>query len=617
MVNDETMDFFNGIVSSDGEEAPLTAVSETLSLTLEGVPPDVRKTIEGAINIYGEDLSDITDKDTLLRKEEDKIAKIRHAYNVLADWLINNKINELNRYQKLFLNTGAMCDVVEFKETGTVTRLLDTDLYKSLLYSIDDTVGLPPWASQIYRVEDKFKIIANLTLPPIGLDGKGRKLYMEKQQKKGGKTDIGKLKDLTEKKNLLSRDMEELISQTDMHLIKYYDYVKNIPAIQSTIKNIKRFRELMNIPKHSEEDSKELHNLVENNIFQAGHSLVTYADGIIETMKRLKNIASIDKKIFDLKDVHGSLSQMANTEFDRSNKLLIDDEALKHIKSDVSFISGYAMGGARTSPVRIPESTTRTLLDVHSAHVDDPMQSYCTIKNVSQSMGKILKIHTNLFPYDDKGKIMIPPIIIEPIRNYTDWFEDRFVISFVSGEPTRKGPKYSFTSVDFHLLKACGQYLCKDRVFDYRGDRLTGTFMADYSGKVESKTAVKWTGDDKKLTLIATSKEVDSASREEAVKDYIDFIFNMSNDFPPPISLSKRKIAIMLRYIILESLEKTIALLLKYVADREPEEAKAILMYYAEDDKYRAGELIKGAAEVDPVVAAEGVTSYLRKLFTR
>ncbi|MBI4983839.1 MAG: flagellar basal body rod protein FlgC [Rhodocyclales bacterium] len=47
---------------------------------------------------------------------------------------------------------------------------------------------------------------------------------------------------------------------------------------------------------------------------------------------------------------------------------------------------------------------------------------------------------------------------------------------------------------------------------DYRGEVNAGTFIGDYSGRMEKKTSVKWAGDDKKFTMQSTSQVVDSAA---------------------------------------------------------------------------------------------------------
>ena len=87
------------------------------------------------------------------------------------------------------------------------------------------------------------------------------------------------------------------------------------------------------------------------------------------------------------------------------------------------------------------------------------------------SLKKICSIHTNAFPKDEDGNYMIPPILIEPIRNYVDFLEDRFIMGFVTGEPGKKGAKVSFSPIDFQIMKAVGMYLAKDPIYDYRGEK--------------------------------------------------------------------------------------------------------------------------------------------------
>ena len=78
-------------------------------------------------------------------------------------------------------------------------------------------------------------------------------------------------------------------------------------------------------------------------------------------------------------------------------------------------------------------------------------------------------------------------------------------------------------------MKAIGMYLAKDPVYDYRGEINEGTFMGDYTGKIEKTAQVKWTGQDKKMNMVMSAELVDAASRDDAVQDYMDFMFNALN----------------------------------------------------------------------------------------
>jgi hypothetical protein len=187
--------------------------------------------------------------------------------------------------------------------------------------------------------------------------------------------------------------------------------------------------------------------------------------------------------------------------------------------------------------------------------------------------------------------------LIEPVRNYVEWTDQYFVIGFVSGDQPREGVHVSFSSLEMSVLRACGMYAFKDKIFDYRGHRLDGSLMSDYSARLESQTAVKWVGDDKKYKLMTVVQEVDAASRTRAIQDYVEFMVHAANNFPAPLSISKRKLAVLLKYIVVVDLERTIALLLRYVADKEPEEARDVLLWHAGQDRERAFQLMATACQ--------------------
>lgn len=109
-------------------------------------------------------------------------------------------------------------------------------------------------------------------------------------------------------------------------------------------------------------------------------------------------------------------------------------------------------------------------------------------------------------------------------------------------------------------------------------------------------------------------QEVDAASRNEAVEDYMELMFHAANDFPAPLNLSKRKIAVMLRYIQIQDLPKTIALLLRYVADKEPDEARKVLIQRAGHDRARARDLLAQACAKHGQLLPESFDSYSRLL---
>jgi hypothetical protein len=282
---------------------------------------------------------------------------------------------------------------------------------------------------------------------------------------------------------------------------------------------------------------------------------------------------------------------------------LFDKAVIEQLKADIETTNNVCVRAADSSPMRISFSASRILLSKHFPDQGDPMDSLCTPPAVLAALDKILKIHTNLFNRDWEGKHIIPSILLEPLRNFVDFYEDRFVMSLVSGETVRKGPFVTFNPLEVQMLRLCALYLTKDPIYDYRGDVKTGTFMGDYMGKVEKTTKVKWTGQDKKFSLASTQSMQDEASRDDAIADYIDFINAIANNIAPNPKVSKRKLAILLRYVLFDKLEKNIAGILKLVAQTDPAEAKTAILSFAKDNIDVGKDLVRAAVKFDPMAS--------------
>jgi hypothetical protein len=282
---------------------------------------------------------------------------------------------------------------------------------------------------------------------------------------------------------------------------------------------------------------------------------------------------------------------------------LFEQVVIAQIRTDIETTNNVCVRAADTSPMRVPFSAARILLSKQLPDEGDPADNLCTPPRVLAALEKILKIHTNLFNRDWEGKHIIPPILIEPLRNFVDFFEDRFVMSFVSGEAVRKGAFVTFNPVEVQVLRLCALYLTKDPIYDYRGEVRTGTFMGDYMGKIEKETKVSWTGKDKKFSLAATQSTLDEASRDDAISDYLDFINAYANNIAPSPKISKRRLAILLRYVLFDKTEKNIAAILKLVTQTDPGEAKIAIMSFAKDNIDVAKDLVRTAVKFDPMAS--------------
>jgi hypothetical protein len=274
---------------------------------------------------------------------------------------------------------------------------------------------------------------------------------------------------------------------------------------------------------------------------------------------------------------------------------------------------------AESSPVRVATSGSRVLLDSHLDLDNDPLvNQICTPENVHSAFQKILKINPNLFPLSAAGNPVIPRVVIEPVRNVVEWLDDRFLISLVSGEPNKKGASFSLNPVEMQVMRACGMYLSKDSMFNYRGEQNTGTFMGDYSGKVEKQAKVVFAGADKKMTMVASTAVADAAGRDSAVADYIEFTFNVMNGLTPNAKMSKRRIAILLRYVFIDNLQNTVNLLLRYAGLAELGECRETILKHTQSRYDEAKRLVENAWTADPQipkVLGEKPQHYMAKMF--
>lgn len=596
-----------------------------LNQTLAGVPEDLASLVIDALTLLSEEAALTAEIGSQLTFTE-KIDNIRHAYNALVQYLVEHYLGTLNPAQRVFLNTGAIADHITFEDAQGLQytlQLLDSQIYRRLhavTLNLED-YPIPAWAHTIYRCEDQFNAIALGVLEPEGLDKKNLAKF------RAMRSLDNRIALSREQTTILNNTYYALLNQSQAlfrqieGLIAEYKYsASQITQLDEWLHQAQKYHHVVSLHEIPSQEREAISHILRDPIYRrVGQEMAQYAERVLHIMEQLKKHSlEIDIQNKKLKEITGKLlkagSQDIGSVRDRDD-LIFDEETIRLIRNHISALGNYAVAGARKSPFKIPESTSRILLDVHSKHCTDPIEEcYATLPNVCRALDKIRQIHVNLFTQDEAGNPVLPPILIEPIRNYVEWTGERFVIGFVSGEPPRQGVHVSFSSLEMSILRACGMYAFKDKIFDYRGNRLTGNLMADYSARLEAQTTVKWVGDEKKYKLVTVMQEVDAASREEAVNDYVEFIFHAANHFPAPLGISKRKLAVMLKYILIGNLPWTIALLLRYVADKEPEEARHTLLWHAGNDRMRAQTLIQQACEEYAFLLNENQASYTKKI---
>lgn len=580
---------------------------------MEGITPECRAIVEDGLRAYTKDTAtnpSFTDKV--------KCEKLRKSFDSLTRNLVDRKLDSLNDAQMLFLCTGALADEVQVAgkpgEPEITAKLLNRDFYDSLMAEFTKVRDLPEEMDYILPTVDRARMIAMGDL--FALDPQATGKRRPQAPKKDGDTRAQKDAALG-KKTLLVKELEESLPQIEKLFTKYL--VGNKMLAKDAVESMRKF--------HSQVTGKDpalapdALAALDKKLAGAGTSLAAFADENAQVLVQMKEMAVVmGPKVLELRKAVNDLAGLSSVVSEAVRKKFVsyDVDKISLIKRDLEYTAAFVGKTAESSPVRVATSGSRILLNSHLDQSGNALkEQVCTVENVHAAFQRLLKIHPNLFPLSAAGTPIIPPVIIEPIRNVVEWMDDRFLIALVSGDQAKKGPNFSLSPVEMQVVKAAGNYLSKDSLFNFRGEQNVGTFMGDYSGKIEKQAKVVFAGADKKMTMVASSNVLDSAGRDQAVADYVEFIFNMKNGLSPNQKMSKRRVAVLLRYMIFENLQTTVILLLRYAGLAEIAECRETILKHTQNKYDEAKKLVENAwtDTIVPKVLGEKPGQYMAKMF--
>ncbi|HTB22977.1 MAG TPA: hypothetical protein VK914_09745 [bacterium] len=565
--------------------------------------------MEDALKIFGKDPATnpaFTDKV--------KSDRLRKAFDSLTRSLID-RIESLNENQMLFLCTGALADQVDLGE-GSIT-LLDRGIYDALLEAYRDVPSkLPEQADYVYTAWDRARMIAADELYALDPQQAGKRRPKKEaadpsqDPKLARETAIGR-------RNACVKDLEAAMPS----LQKLFEAAQTVDstAAGKALECMKSFTDQAGGRAPEAVGSAKMD--LDREVLNAAPTLKTYAEAAATNLLKIRQLAEkYGPVLAELRKTLREIEALNAVKTDSMRKRFVtfDIDRVAKIKTDFGYTGGFVAATAENSANRVATSSSRVLLNSHLNMEQDPLRNQlCTPENVHAAMQKILAVHVNAFPKSPSGAFQIPPVIIEPVRNVVDWLEDRFIMSAVSGEIMRKGPHFSLSPLEAQVMKAIGMYLSKDSIYNFRGEQNAGTFMGDYSGKVEKSAKVVFAGADKKMTMVASAKQVDAAGREQAVSDYIEFVFNVLNGLMPNPKMSKRRIAVLLRYVIIKDLQFTVILMLRYAAMTELQEVRESLMKHVQNNYNEAKRLVEESwnDEQVPRVLGPKPTQFMQKMF--
>ena len=589
------------------ETAPSTIPSEeALDMILGGAPDEV-------VRAVNEGLASYAAASRGPQEDVQKAARLRAAFVDMVDWLLAKRVPMLNDAQWLFLSTGAVgakASYMKGSETAAV-ELMPTKVFQYLAQARVAKKTRPGWAAPILDVEDRIHAIARGEL--VGMDAASSR--RRKAAKPLG-SDALKVKVKSRLEGLVGA-VKEQMSAVDNQL-QTYNQLRDEGVYKNVKLNFEALRKFVLIsamPGPKNEQAARFLTQVGDKLGSIVYSVSSLATQLEAVGGELGEKAkALEGKLNEMRAAQEELTRLESGQ--DSLTAAFDPETIQSIRRDVDSVAQFAVKASESADNKVAFSGSRILVKEQWKDMPAPPEEcILTVPAVVAAIEKIGKFHVNVFPKDADGQFVLPPIFIEPVRNFIEFFDDRICLSLVSGEMPKKGPKISLNPLEVEVMKGCGQWLCKDSLYDYRGEINAGTFMGDYSGKVEKKTQVKWQGEDKKMTLAVSSQVVDASSRGEAVNDYVDTVLAFVNGSLPPQRMSRRKIAVLLRYVVVESVDRTVALLLQHVAQADPNEAKDAILKHAKNETH-ARELV-GKAFEDPQIAKTcgDRDFFLKKLF--
>lgn len=536
---------------------------------------------------------------------------LRKAWLGLARHLIAHASNSLTPQQLVFLLSGAIGDTVWVKSPGgerLPVRLLPTAIYEGLLASVAGSISdasLPCWLTPSRRMLQ----LAQHKLEPLDLNKPGR--YREPGAQHTPQVDLDALRQqLDQARQALRSSQQGLLQATR----SFTDSLR-AERLGAALKEIAALNQLASRYVDAADDPMQLAALPAlsaDSSPSAIRQVQALRQQLSETLDNLAELPSEVLRQTRLLRGYGEAIVQAQSGAVGDSPVALDDAPatisageVPRLLKDYDATNSTLVQIMQNSPSRSAWSATRILIAEQLEKYSDPLaECLATPANLTDAAHKADALHPNCFPHDAAGNPLLPPVIIEPGVGVVRWMDDRFLLSFVCTEPARIGKELSLSPVDIAVLQIFGLFLARGDIFNYRGERVYTNFMGEYAGEVESKAAVRFTGAEKKMTIVSASSEKDASSREDAVRDYIDFIYCVFNGLPLPKRISPRKVSVILKYCVIGSVERTAGLVLRHVVSSDFQTAREILTKLTDRQPRKLIALIEAALRDDVQLSA-------------
>jgi hypothetical protein len=549
-------------------------------------------------------------------RDVDAPAALRQAYLALAQHVISVHGANMTPQQQLFLLSGALADAVIVKNPkGERLRvdLLDSEVYEGLLGGLEHGGSHGVLCTHVLCPRRRVGALARGELAPLDLAHPGR---YRPPGERGGAVDAERLRAGFAEARKQLEDSRKTLKQA----LKILAEQVRSERLGPLLKAVGEVRQLADLALGKSATAAELAELPLPEKIADSPAVQMLSEVSRELRHALEQLSVANEQVlgdaFQLKRAaRAVVLAEVDPEAAPAGPPVVLAQHLKLVEQDIVSFHNVVVQSMLNSPQRTPWSASRILLREHTEKAADPLsECYATPANVARSIEKLEALHPNCFPHDEVGQPQLPPIVVEPGVGLVRWLDDRFLLSFVCTDPPRRGGNLSLTPVDLAVARLYGLFLARGDIFNYRGERISGSFMADYAGEIEQKAVAKYTGEKKKLTYTTASEERDSATRDDAVRDYVDFLFHVSNELPLPKRINPRRVSVILHYCLIGDEERTADLVLKHIAPHDALLARELVGKLSSREAARVVALFRSALEGDAQLASRYRNSLERAL---
>jgi hypothetical protein len=540
-------------------------------------------------------------------------AQLLRAANLnLARALLKERRAKLNAVQQLFMHCGALADVVHLQSpSGEPLRLelLDTALYERLLAEFQraaaalrapDSEGLETGARPeaaapaeplarlrcLWLPSMRWRALADGLLEPYDPETAARNAAAP--GRRGPRRDGAALRHQFDRLLDELREAQAKAAAASRDVLACLRNERLAPALQEAADWIRLTASLLECGAASREKLATLPALVLALEDGQGGEVEKFERDLQERIGALKrHLKKLRSGAAEARELAAELTGAQPSRnytcleprsySDAELRRLVHDHEALHKLVSASLLSAHRSSTLGAS----------LLLSEQLAKLEQPLEHLALPESVAASILRVDALHPDCFPHDVDGWPQLPPLLVVPGVDIAAWLDDRFVLGFVVTDQPRHGPQLSLSPLDQAVLRLYAQYVARGGVFNYRGERLKDSFMAEYSADLEERAVAKFSGQEMKLTYATQSTERDSASREDAVRDYCDFMFCVHNGLPLPKRISTRKAAVLIKYCTIGSAEQTVLLALRLLPKEEFAQIKESMLRLAGRDRAR------------------------------